>query len=577
MPTVASFERTLIGIADPERASLLSRADRIRAHSFDLLGSGPTGLGAHINWHADFKTGESWPLLHHSIVPIVLPDRSDIKVPWELSRFQHLPILAAAYRVTGDRVYLDEMGFQLDSWRAGNPVELGPNWACTMEVAIRAANWVVALSLCAEAAHLEPWFERTVGSLLQHARFIAGHLEDGPVRGNHYLSNLVGLLSVASLFSGGDEGRGWARFARQELVKEMDHQVTTDGCAHEGSLAYHRLVCELFVCGTHAAEALVPTSLPAWYRKRLTRMLEFVADYTRQDGLAPVIGDADDGRFLPLNDYGTADPRWHGHLFEQAGVELPHLKTSAAYPEGGFFVIRDGGLYVMIRCGPTGMGGRGTHSHNDQLSLEVAYEGMALVVDPGTYVYTADTELRNMFRSTGFHSTVRVGGAEQNDIQPHALFRMSDHTRAELTQWDPERRRTLFEGRHHGFPALDPPASHIRRVETDASSNSITITDTVTSRGSHLLEWTFPLRPCRVTGGDGYARAEYDGVVLSFECDGLRFSVENGWYSPTYGRRTRSPFLRARRASRPTKDTTRLVLRVEPTASRRSGLYRPNG
>ena len=49
----------------------------------------------------DFKSGRSWPLDHISQLRIVYPDASDIKVPWELSRFQHLPLLAAAYRLTG--------------------------------------------------------------------------------------------------------------------------------------------------------------------------------------------------------------------------------------------------------------------------------------------------------------------------------------------------------------------------------------------------------------------------------------------------------------------------------------------
>ena len=55
-----------------------------------------------------------------------------------------------------------------------------------------------------------------------------------------------------------------------------------------------------------------------------------------------------------------------------------------------------------------------------------------LVVDPGSYVYTADPAERNLFRSTSFHSTVSVGGAEQNDLSPFELFRLVDRTRAAL-------------------------------------------------------------------------------------------------------------------------------------------------
>src|SRR5205814_1654187 len=141
-----------------------------------------------------------------------------------------------------------------------------------------------------------------------HGRFIRRHLEWAKVRGNHYLSDVVGLLYVAALFSGGPEGRGWADWAGAELVSEMEHQVRADGCDHEMSVPYHRLVCELFLCGGRAAESLFG-ELPGAYWERLDGMLEFVRDYTRPDGLAPQIGDADDGRFLALGDYGRADPR----------------------------------------------------------------------------------------------------------------------------------------------------------------------------------------------------------------------------------------------------------------------------
>src|SRR5262249_44688260 len=98
-----------------------------------------------------------------------------------------------------------------------------------------------------------------------------------------------------------------------------------DGCDHEASIPYHRLVTELFICGLAAAEALVPDAVSDEDRERLDRMLQFVRDYTRPDGLAPQVGDADDGRFLPLLDYGRRDPRSHHHLFAQAGrTSRPH-------------------------------------------------------------------------------------------------------------------------------------------------------------------------------------------------------------------------------------------------------------
>jgi hypothetical protein len=565
LPAVAAFERRLDGIGSVEREALVARAEAVAAHRFDLLGSGPVELGARIDWQRDFKSGRSWPLEHISRVPIVFPDDSDIKVPWELSRGQHLPLLAAAWRVTGERRFLDAAGAQLEAWIDGNPVEMGANWACTMDVAIRAANWVATLALLRGAVPDATWSGRVMESLLLHGRFIRSHLEWAEVRGNHYLSDVVGLLPLAALFGGGREGRDWASWGARELEAEMTHQVRPDGCDHEASIPYHRLVCELFVCGTQAVDALLPGRLSEGYRSRLRLMLGFVRDYTRPDGLAPQVGDADDGRVLPLGGYGD-DPRSHLHLFEQAGSSYEPAAGHAAYPEGGYWVMRAGGLYAIVRCGDVGVGGLGSHAHNDQLSLELALGEQPMVIDPGSYLYTADLAARALFRSTGFHSTLRIGGAEQNELDEARPFGMDDQTRSEAIGWEPAADGAAFEGMHHGYERLDAPATHRRRLALDGPGRSLTVRDTVSSDGAHELEWTFPLARCDAHGGEGRAVAEFEGGTLEVESEGLRFEVDEGWYSPSYGVRERVPFLRARRRGRPGTDVTTIVLRARERA-----------
>ena len=562
MPTVARFADGLAELPDDDRRGLIAVAERVAAHRFDLLGSGPTDLGDQIPWRRDFKHGREWPLDHVSRLPIVFGDGSDIKVPWELSRFQHLPVLAAAFRLTRQERFLDEVGAQLDSWIEGNPVELGPNWACTMDVAIRATNWVATLALLGDDAAEAPWSARALESLLLHGRFIRSHLEWAEVRGNHYLSDVVGLLPVAALFGAGREGRRWARWAAAELERELHHQVRGDGCDHEASIPYHRLVAELFVCGTQAVHSLLPGRLRAGHDERLRRMLEFARDYTRGDGLAPQIGDADDGRFLPLGDYGRADPRSHLHLFAQARLAYEPAEAPAAFPEGGYWIMRRGPLFAIVRCGDVGVGGLGSHAHNDQLSFELAHGPEPLVIDPGSYLYTADLEARSRFRSTAFHSTLRIGEAEQNPIRVDTPFSLEDLTGAHCTAWTAGLGGATFEGVHHGYERLEPPVTHTRRIELGEAG--LSIRDVVGGTGEHELEWTFPLAPCEVACEPGRAVATFEHVILTIESEGLGFTVEDGWRSPSYGVREPTPFVRARRRSRAGTDETAFELRVEP-------------
>jgi hypothetical protein len=565
LPTVAAFERSLGALDDEGRRLLLERADAVAAHRFDLLGSGPVDLGAEIDWSLDFKSGRHWPLEHNLLIQPFFFDRSDIKVPWELSRCQHLPLLAAAFELSGERRYLDEIGAQLDSWIEANPVEMGPNWLCTMDVAIRAANWVAALAICAEAAAGEAWGERAAESLLLHGRFIRGHLETAAARTNHYLSDVAGLIVVAALFSHGEEGGAWARWAVEELIAEMEHQVREDGCGHEASIPYHRLVSELFLCGTQAGESLRPDAFPEWYRERLGRMLDFVTAYTRPDGLAPQIGDNDDGRFLPLGEYGRTDFRSHLHLFAQASRSYESATRSRAFPAGGYYTMRHEDLYVLVRCGDTGVYGVGGHAHNDQLSFELCCGGTPLIEDPGTGTYYEDEGERLRFRSTGFHATLRIDGTEQNELPPWPRFPLGNRSRAEAIAWEAGDERTAFAGRHHGFEALPDPAVHERRLELDPNRRELTIADTVISDGEHRLDWTFPLGSCRdVSIRDGSAVVEFASVRLSVLAEGgVELRIEDGAYSPAYGVAEPRPFLAAGGRSAPGRHTTTFLLRVE--------------
>jgi hypothetical protein len=116
---------------------------------------------------------------------------------------------------------------------------------------------------------------------------------------------------------------------------------------------------------------------------------------------------------------------------------------------------------------------------------------------------------------------------------------MTDRARAEALSWDD----TSFEGRHHGFPG----ATHTRRVEL--GERGLRIRDTVTSSAAQELEWTIPLAP----GAE---------KLVEVAGEGLEFRPEPGWYSPRYGVREPTTFLRARRPSRAGEDVTELVVRV---------------
>jgi uncharacterized heparinase superfamily protein len=555
LPVLAAFDAELERPGG-DRTALVACADALVAHRFDLLGSGPTDLGDPIDWARDFKTGVRWPTRHVRRLRENHPDESDILVPSVLCWFQHLPVLAAAHRVTGDERYVADLRAQVTHWIATNPVELGIHWLSPMDAAVRATNWIAAAALVASPRD-EAWLRQVLGALAAHGRFIAAGIDDEP-RNNHYVTCLVALLVLSIVLEGTPEAADWRAFALPGLADEMEVQVHPDGSIREGSIAYQAFVAELFLLGADAAVA-VGAPPPATYAERTQRMLDFAAHYTQPSGRAPQFGDTGSWRMLPLDDYARRpEPASHLEVLRRLSAPVQRSARSAAYPDGGFYVLQRGGAHLMVRCGGTGVSG---HMHHDQLSFELAFGAQAMVVDPGTFLYGGGSwEERNRFRSTSFHSALRIGDLTEAEFHPVDRARMELAGRSEVTRWEPDAPDATLAAVYHGFELLEPPAVHRRTFVLDAGGTSLLLRDEVESDGAHDLEWTFPLAAGTATLSGGAASVAFAGGVLVIEPRGVDLAVEHGWYSPDYGVRERVPFLRARRRSVPGADVTEFRL-----------------
>ncbi|HJR77249.1 MAG TPA: alginate lyase family protein [Nitrospiraceae bacterium] len=526
--------------APEELQSCVSAADRLCDHVFDLLGSGPTDLGKNIDWHRDFKSGFRWePSDHYLAVRHGAEPGVDIKVPWELSRCQHLPVLAQAYVLTGACRYAQEVVDQISDWIAENPTGRGVNWACPMEVAIRAVNWLWAIGLIADApAVTGTWLVDVLASLIGHGRHVAANLErrtDG-VTTNHYLADLVGLLYLGlCLPECRDSGR-WRAIAVRELTQEMDRQVLDDGVHYESSISYHRLVSEMFLsaallCRHHGI------SLPDPFHRKLHLMCEFTRGYTKPNGLAPQVGDGDNGRLHILTGYGTVDHRDHRHvlaagaalygpedwwraagprkiealwlgkqgrdLFSRQSDMAVTAQTSVAFPSGGFYIMRDREDYVLFNCNPVGTKGLGTHKHNDILSLELHLGGEDILVDPGCFLYTGDPRMYDLFRGTAHHSTVMIDGREQNRFIAGRFFCLHPDGRPRTLKWETGDELDCVAAEFDGYRRLSDSICHRREVSVHRPGPFVHVVDhfsgLIGRSTAHCIEWAWTCAPgCRV-------------------------------------------------------------------------------
>jgi uncharacterized heparinase superfamily protein len=562
---------------------ILSDAQDVIAHQFDTLGSGKTFLGEKINWRKDFKSGKEWPL--HPLTADEIIDAgnpSDIKLVWELNRFHQLWWLGKAYWVTHNEEYARTFGSLIEDWILENPPGQGPNWFGAMEVAFRASNWIAGYYFFCESKSLSnDFWHRFLKSLNVHGLFIENHLEYSKRNGNHLLSDIVGLLLLGVFFRSASYGQRWLAWSVRALQEEMENQVSPDGVDYEKSIGYNRLVLELlYTASIVCKKEKIP--LAESFENRLERMFEFTLAYTRPDGSAPNVGDADNGRLFrfsaheDFNDHRPAlsigailfqradfraaagsfyqDAVW---LFGAEGFEKHQmlkgefaLAGSRAFRDGGFYVMRSGDAHVFIDAGDLGMRGRGGHGHNDTFSFELWCDGAPLIVDSGTFVYTADIQTRNEFRSTPAHNTLMVDGTELAEFSTLWAIR-ADETHPRVLTWSTGTDRDALEAEHYAYLALPSRITHRRRIELVKSAFSFLIADTLDGSGSHLAENYLHFAPgisLEVSGSQkAIARkgnAEYIVTVSAGE-----LSVIETWFSGSYGVHEKNKTLKLTRAA----------------------------
>jgi uncharacterized heparinase superfamily protein len=160
---------------------------------------------------------------------------------------------------------------------------------------------------------------------------------------------------------------------------------------------------------------------------------------------------------------------------------------SAAFPDAGIYLLRSDDLYLLFNASGCGLNGRGSHGHNDALSVEVSAGGTAFIVDPGSNVYTADLHERQSFRSTAYHSTVQVDGAEQNTTDEETPFVIGDEAHPRALTWETNSELDYVAAEHDGYHRLEHRVTHRRSVRFDKRNRFWLIEDELTGSGAHKL------------------------------------------------------------------------------------------
>ena len=530
------------------KRTIIEQADKVLDGYCNVLGyNGKRGVD---DWSTDLKTSFLWKpgRFYTDYVQINLNNSSDVKVPWEISRGHHLLLLAQAYKITHKNKYSDAIQTQLYSWIRNNPLMKSINWTCSMEVAIRAINWMYALQMAGNTLSNE-FAKVIVKSLYNHGFFIMNNLEkQGRYSANHYMSDIVGLLYLGRLFNNTKVGKGWYDFALQEFYYEIRTQVLPSGFHYERSVSYHRLVLEM-IAYSCVLLCNIGESIPADIEYRVRQMFKVTDAYLKPNGHAPAIGDEDDGRFLPFVPFEFHDHKYLLDYAQKFNVDYRNAFCLDVWNDAGMAVMKKNGVYLFVnnaglsRYPNIGENG-GSHTHCDLLSFELATEIGDIIVDPGTYTYTANAMKRNEFRSTRKHNTIMVDAIEQYEFDDVNMFRMKNMSTPGAIECQREDGKEVLIASYVRNLGKDN-LSHHRSFEL--SGSALVIVDIVRLAGEHRMKQYFHLAAdCDVDDEGTYVSIMKKGhiymmsFVMEDKNDSFDVKIMDDTVSPSYGIETDS-------------------------------------
>jgi hypothetical protein len=580
---VPAADESLIDLAawaPPARhtaASYIQAADKVLSGRVDLYGTWVQAGSPQIDWNRDPISGVRSPLQYGKSLDYrdknLVGSARDV---WELNRHFQLVCLAQAWAVSGDEQYRIGATESIASWLRACPHLMGINWASALEHGIRLINWYLAARILRldTSRCVDAWLE----SIYRHSEFIWHNRSRHSSANNHLIGEMAGLYVASCGWGCWPVSAEWRRDAKQILEQEARRQVTADGVSREQTVGYQVFVLQFLIVAGLVGEAF-GDAFSAEYWRVVKNMMRFLRSIADSGGNLPNFGDSDDGVVFLLG--ADARRRRLADLleleseFSAAAPSNPPIADSAtswllsgfaiprdwpsgvqarqsAFPEGGYFVLGDrfgepSEVSLVFDAAPLGYLSIAAHGHADCLSFVLSLGGEQILIDPGTYVYHADAEWRDYFRSTAAHNTLRVDGADQSEMGGAFMWLRKAHPLVEVQDLGGPIQR--LRARHDGYRRLADPVVHSRDLVFDAVANSITVTDEIHARDTHLVEqfWHFS-DGCQVRAGDHKCSLVVEGrvAIVEFKFDSAdpvslyrgSESPRAGWVSHNFGSRT---------------------------------------
>lgn len=360
----------------------------------------------------------------------------DIKITWELSRFDWLTDLARAYAITNNQKYLININALLEDWSKHNPQNIGPNWKCGQETSFRLMKMLTAA--CLFQQNNKP-SDQLIELIQQHVQRIEGNITYGIVQdNNHGSSEAIALYIGATwLVKNGSKStylNSYKNKGRKLLIGRIKKLIQPDGTFSQRSLTYHRVLIDTLSFCLHMMQLTDEPPFDEDITKRLISLGEWQYKMTFGDnGDGPNFGSNDGAMIENLCNNGYRDFRPSTQLFfalltKQRIYDDINISeamfwrcgpVSLAYPlknidlpeaeilDNQLLIIRNQRAKLLLKIPEDTF-----RPGNDAFHIDLWIDGKPVLIDAGTYSYNSG-EFIDAFKSVESHNTIQFSNFEQ--------------------------------------------------------------------------------------------------------------------------------------------------------------------
>lgn len=483
----------------------------------------------------------------------------DVRFHWEIYRAKYLLDMGFAYLVTSDETYAGQLKDYISVWRNFSPLAHPGVPYNAMEAALKIVNLsMLHLFLDGSPVYGEKESGELVNAIIRHAGYIYKNYEITfyGLESNHGLSGSIGLIYASVILPKHASSKKWYNLGIKTLKRGLRNQFK-DGVNYESSLHYYRFTIELLLVVLNALQYAGKKEADT-VGNEVKKIIEGFLALRHSNNMVPRIGDSDGGKIL--FDLGTIDEfnsveylDWFAGknekmfpetLIFEGNDKLRHLISlqDGRTRVNDYLSFRGNNLSLVVAGHGIGTSGKGNHQHNDFLSFEF-YGIRPFIVDPWSYCYTGNPDLRNLDRSTSSHNCVKLDDTEIINYDDSRLFQMSGNINVKFEEVITDFDYYFAKLSHNAYKSLPAGQQICRRsFRLDRRSGELVITDELTGKGEHTAEINFS-----VPADYWEYRPEEDGLLFYNDsekfhivCPGNGFTLSRGNISEMFLSRSNS-------------------------------------